>query len=279
MLVFFHAEKAVDSLPPCANDANAIKKSYKHLRNMKRMLLEVCVDSPDAALTAQSCGADRIELCAGLDCGGITPSPGLLQLVRDKLALPLQVLIRPRAGDFCYTEREFETMLRDITYARQIGANGVVCGVLLPDGTIDVARTAMLVEAARPLSFTFHRAFDFARDPVQALESVVDTGADRLLTSGQSRSAILGIPLIRKLLARAKGRIIVMPGGGISSQNVHLLMEKTDATELHLSASKLAQGSMTYRKRGLSLNSSQGMDNRQRRIDPEELKQIRMLTR
>lgn len=242
------------------------------------MLMEVCVDTPDMAVMAQDYGADRIELCTGLDIGGITPSPGLLQTVRDAVAIPLQVLIRPRAGDFCYSELEFEVMLRDIAYARQMGANGVVCGVLLPDGQVDEARTKMLAEAARPLSVTFHRAFDFTRAPAAALESVISAGADRILTSGQKSSALQGMTLICRLNTLAAGRIIIMPGAGISSQNVQRLLAHTGAVEFHLSASKQGPGRMNYQKRSLSLQGGKGMDYVQRYIDPVELKQVRELT-
>jgi len=241
------------------------------------MLLEICVDSPDSALIAQAGGADRIELCCALECGGLTPSPGLLQQVRSLLSIPLQVLIRPRSGDFYYSGREFELMREDILFAKQNGADGVVIGILLPDGRIDIARTKDLVETARPLSVTFHRAFDFSRDPHQALEDVISTGADRILSSGQAQSALLGISLLSELVALAGERIIIMPGAGINSQNVMEIIHKTKATEIHLSASKAVQSRMLFCNPSLSLLGGSSSEQPFRQTDPDELKRIRKL--
>ncbi len=241
------------------------------------MLLEICVDSLESALIAQAGGADRIELCCALECGGLTPSPGLLQQVRSLLNIPVQVLIRPRSGDFCYSEREFEVMWEDILFAKLNGANGVVIGILNPDGRIDIARTKDLVEAARPLNVTFHRAFDFSRDPYQALEDVISTGADRILSSGQCQSAFMGITLLSELVALAGERIVIMPGAGINSQNITNIIQETKATEIHLSASNAVQSRMHYRKAGLNLQNSHS-EYSQRQTNPDEMKLIRKLT-
>lgn len=241
------------------------------------MLLEICVDSLESALAAQAGGADRIELCSALECGGLTPPAGLLKMVREMLAIPLQVLIRPRNGDFCYSEREFEVMREDILFAKQNGAEGVVIGMLLPDGRIDTARTKALVETARPMSVTFHRAFDFSRDPYQALEDIISTGSDRILSSGQAQSALMGVSLLSELVALAKTRIIIMPGAGINSGNVQRILEQTKAREIHLSASKLIDSRMIYHKSSLKLHSDNLTQYSVRQPDINEIIMIKKL--
>ncbi|MBT4499813.1 MAG: copper homeostasis protein CutC, partial [Gemmatimonadetes bacterium] len=186
---------------------------------MDQITFEACVDSVASSVAAQQGGADRVELCADLIEGGITPGAGTIQLVRSRLTIPLHLLIRPRGGDFCYTDDEFEVMCIDIEQARTLGAGGVVLGLLHPDGSIDRERTALLVEHARPLSVTFHRAFDMARDPHQSLNLLIDLGIDRLLTSGQEATALEGADLIAALVQQAQNRIAIMAGGGITEEN------------------------------------------------------------
>ncbi len=214
---------------------------------------EVAVDSLESALTAQDCGADRVEFCADLGSGGITPSLGAVQLALERLQIPIHVMIRPRRGDFLYTEAEFEAMRRDIELVKSAGAHGVVFGILLADGGVDIERTSTLVETARPLSVTFHRAFDMCRDPRATLSQLIDMGVDTLLTSGQAETAAEGIPLIAELVARAEGRIEIMPGAGINPGNIGRIAEATGARSFHFSGKETVDGPMDYRSPRLRL--------------------------
>ncbi len=223
---------------------------------MGMVLLEVCVDSVEAAGAAQEGGAGRVELCADLLEGGITPSSGTISLARERLTIPIHVLIRPRGGDFCYSESEFEVMKRDIEQAKSMGADAIVSGVLQPDGTIDVTRTRALIDLARPLSFTFHRAFDMAREPQAALETLIDLGVERLLTSGQEASAWEGSDLIAELVRQARGRIIVMAGGGINGRNAGRIIAQSGVTELHASARGSVESAMQYRQSGVFMGGA-----------------------
>jgi copper homeostasis protein len=210
-------------------------------------IMEVCVESVSGALTAQEGGADRVELCANLLEGGTTPSLGSIQEARRHLHVKMQVMIRPRGGDFCYSDTEFEIMKRDIAAAKQEGADGVVIGLLKPDGSIDEERTRELVQLARPLSVTFHRAFDMAHDPYEAMESLISIGIDRILTSGQESSVLEGLELIADLVRKAGDRIIIMPGGGITERNLARVATQSKAKELHVAALTEVQGLMQYR--------------------------------
>ncbi len=214
---------------------------------MSRCLVEVCVDSVESAEAAQAGGADRIELCSALGEGGLTPSPGLLEVVRRRVTLPIAVMIRPRAGDFCATPAEFEVMRRDLLLLKERGADLFVFGLLSPDGTVDVARTRELVDLARPLPVTFHRAFDLTQDPRAALEAVVSVGCARVLTSGQEKSALEGLDLITELVGRAGDRLIVVPGGGITERNLSRILRESGAKEFHVSASTTRESRMEFR--------------------------------
>ncbi len=196
-------------------------------------VVEVCVQSIDHALAAERGGAHRIEFCADLFCGGITPPPGLIETVRSQLQIPIHVLIRPRAGDFVYSDEEFETMKREIRSAKAAHADGVVLGVLDQHGRIDVARTGQLVELARPLPVTFHRAFDSCPDPLSSLEAVTQSGARRILSSGCQGRAVEGLASLSGLVRAAGSRVIVMPGGGITVDNVAKIVGQTGAREIH----------------------------------------------
>ncbi|TCN68470.1 copper homeostasis protein CutC [Acetobacteroides hydrogenigenes] len=218
------------------------------------MTLEICSGSVQSAINAQAAGAQRVELCEGLVLGGTTPSYGTIALTRKNLSIDVNVLIRPRSGDFLYTDVEFETIKEDIRMVKQLGCNGVVCGILHADGSIDVERTRELVELARPLSFTFHRAFDRASDPVKALEDVIATGADRILTSGQQAKAIDGAPLLKQLVEQANGRIIIMPGSGVNAGNIAELM-KTGATEFHCSGQQPFASKMAFVREEVPMSS------------------------
>lgn len=212
-----------------------------------RFLLEVCVDSVESAIAAQVGGAARVELCDNLVEGGTTPSAGTIELARKHLSIALHVIIRPRGGDFCYSPLECDVMLRDIEIAGQAGADGVVIGLLKPNATIDKARTRALIERARPMSVTFHRAFDMTRDPFAALDTLIELGAARVLTSGQEASVMEGLELVRALVKRARERIIIMPGGKLSPHNIQTILAATGAREFHATAMSDVSSPMQYR--------------------------------
>jgi copper homeostasis protein len=212
----------------------------------RKLIIEVCVDSVESAIASQEGGANRVELCDSLIEGGTTPSAGAIAVARERLQIKLHVIIRPRGGDFCYSDLEMEIMRRDIARCKELGADGVVIGMLTPDGDVDVARTRELVELARPLSVTFHRAFDMARDPYQALEDVIATGVDRLLTSGQEPSVIEGLDLIAELVERAGERLIVMPGCG-AERNFPKAVAQSGAREFHVTGFGSVASPMRYR--------------------------------
>lgn len=217
---------------------------------------EVAVDSMESALTAQASGAHRVELCADLGIGGITPSHGMIAIAKQQLHIPIHVIIRPRRGDFLYTKAEFEIMRWDIEFAKSLGVNGVVFGILTADGRIDIARTRVLIELARPLSVTFHRAFDMTADPQQALSALMALGVDTLLTSGQQPTAEQGLPLITDLVEQAAGRIVIMPGSGINPANIRKIAQQSGATSFHFSGKKSADSGMTYRNPSLSMGGT-----------------------
>jgi copper homeostasis protein len=200
------------------------------------MLLEICANSYQSAKTAQTAGAHRIELCQELSVGGLTPSYGLLKNVINQLTIPIFVLIRPRSGDFVYAESEFDIMKQDISLCKEFGVQGIVSGVLNKNKTIDVVRTKELVELSRPLPFTFHRAFDKLDNPIQGLNELIGLGVDRVLTSGQESSAVDGLPLLMQLNEIARGRLTILPGGGINGKNAAVFKTKGFA-EIHASAS------------------------------------------
>lgn len=214
---------------------------------MTRRLLEVAANSLASALAAQAGGAGRIELCSALELGGLTPSHGEIALVREQVGLPLYVLIRPRAGDFLYNAHELRTMRRDIEACAALGCDGVVLGVLDADGQVDRPACQELIAAAAGMGVTFHRAFDLVRDPVQALEDVVALGAERILTSGGKPSALDGAAAIQACIAQAAGRLVVMPGAGVSVDSIARIAALTGASELHASAKCELPSAMRYR--------------------------------
>jgi copper homeostasis protein len=211
------------------------------------LIFEVCVDSAEAAVAAQEGGADRVELCSDLLEGGLTPSHGTLAVARQRLRIGIMAMVRPRGGDFCYTDTEFAVMREDLLAAKQLGASGVVFGLLNPDGTVDRPRTAELIALARPLPVTFHRAFDVSRDPFEALDTLIALGIERVLTSGQEPSVLEGLDLIVALVKRAAGRIIVMPGGGITERTAPRIVPVCGASELHFASLEPREGRMAYR--------------------------------
>lgn len=210
-------------------------------------ILEICTDSVASCKEAEKGGAARVELCANLFEGGTTPSAGCIQVARKQISIPLHVLIRPRGGDFCYTEDEFAVMRQDVEIAKNAGADGIVIGILRPEGTIDLDRTAALIKQAWPMHITFHRAFDMVIDPVLALQQLIDLGIGRLLTSGQEKSALEGTELIAELVQMAGDKLVIMPGGGITERNIVRIRRETGAREFHLSARAKIASAMTYR--------------------------------
>jgi len=206
--------------------------------------LEICANGVTSALAAQEGGADRVELCQHLEAGGITPSHGQIQLARQLLHIGVHVLIRPRAGDFLYTDIEFEEMKADIAYCRAAGCDGIVIGLLRPDGMVDEVRTRALVNLASPMQVTFHRAFDVCRDPEAALETIIHSGCTRLLTSGMKNTAQEGATLIAKLVRQAGNRIEIMPGSGIDESNVLAIAQSTGARAFHSSAKTVIPSGM-----------------------------------
>ena len=199
------------------------------------IVLEVCVESIDHAIAAERGGAHRIELCTELASEGITPSAGLMATTRRHLKIPIYPMIRPRAGDFFYSDREIEVMERDIRTAKELRMDGIVLGVLDQKQHVDVQRTRHLVNLAAPLPVTFHRAFDLCPDRERALEAVIETGARRILTSGGKSRATDALTRLRGLVEAARGRIIIIPGGGVRAQNVQQILEQTAASEIHTS--------------------------------------------
>jgi copper homeostasis protein len=199
-------------------------------------ILEIAANSVASALAAEAGGATRVELCSALEVGGLTPSHAAIAASIERLHIPVHVLIRPRAGDFVFDDLECEVMRHDIGICKTLGCAGVVIGVLNPDSGVDVDRCRKLMDAARGMSVTFHRAFDFTRDPFAALDAIIKLGCARLLTSGQADNALIGAPLIRTLVDRACGRITIMPGGGIGAHNIATIRNATGATEFHASA-------------------------------------------
>jgi copper homeostasis protein len=215
--------------------------------NDEDVLLEVCVDAVESAMAAEHGGAHRVELCDNLLEGGTTPSAGAIAAARDAIAIKLHVMIRPRGGDFLYSRVEFDVMRRDVAAAKRLGADGVVFGLLTEDGDVDVARTREIVELARPLSVTFHRAFDVARDPFAALEDLIGLGVDRVLTSGQESSAVEGLDLLVELVRHAGDRLVVMPGGGVTERNIAKVVAATRAREIHVTGKATVESRMRYR--------------------------------
>jgi copper homeostasis protein len=199
-------------------------------------VLEICVESVESAIAADAGGAHRIELCTNLAGGGTTPSAGLMQSVRKHVRLPVHAMIRPRTGDFCYSNHELEIMRNDIEAAKQAKMDGVVLGILRENTRVDVERTKLLVKFAQPLPTTFHRAFDLAKNPTTALEDVIQTGSSRILTSGGESRATDGLPALLHLVQAAKHRIAIMPCGGINSGNILRIIRATSALEVHTSA-------------------------------------------
>ena len=234
-----------------------------------RPLLEIAANSLASALAAQEGGADRIELCGALEVGGLTPSHGLIALVRERVKIPIYVLIRPRAGDFVYVETEFETMLRDIEACVALGCDGVVIGALDVEGGVDSRNCRELIRVAGKLGVTFHRAIDVSRDPLEALEAIIALGCERVLTSGGRANALDGVATIRAMAARGGNRLRVMAGAGVTSGNVARLRIASGAAEFHASA----RTQLPSRSR-LDTDPALGMSGGEMRTDVREVRAL-----
>lgn len=219
-------------------------------------IIEICANSAQSCVEAEAGGAKRVELCAGIPEGGTTPSYGEIRMALDLTSrIDINVIIRPRGGDFLYTPAEIRSMLYDIEMCKQLKVHGVVFGCLTKEGDIDVELMRRLIEAARPLSVTCHRAFDVCRDPFLALEQLIELGCDRILTSGQQADAVKGISLIAELVKRAAGRIVIMPGCGVRETNIEQIEAETGAKEFHTSARRIVYSKMEYRNEKVPMGS------------------------
>ena len=218
------------------------------------MLLEIAVFNFQSALLAAKAGANRLELCDNQHEGGTTTSYGTLKLVKEKIAIPVFPIIRPRGGNFFYSDEEFEVMKKDVLLCKALDFEGIAMGLLNADGTVDIERTKLLVDLAYPLDITFHRAFDRTIDAAQALEEIINCGCTRILTSGQVPLAYNGMERIKQLIQQAADRIIIMPSSGIRSSNIKALVDYTEATELHSSARKIIDSTNTFNQSSMNEN-------------------------
>ena len=243
-----------------------------------QIILEIAAHSVLSSVAAFEGGADRIELCQALETGGLTPSYGLIQEVLGRVTIPVHVLIRPRTGDFIYSREEIKVMKRDILFCKETGAQGVVIGALRQNGNVDLNAMKQMTEIAHPLSITFHRAFDWTKSPLEALESLCDLGVDRILTSGQEPSVSIGWPLINRLVKSAAGRIIILAGGGFTPANAEEIIQKSGVSEIHCSAKGVIRSGMTYRQDNLVLGSfaPSGIDHWE--SDINQIRELRRIT-
>lgn len=216
-------------------------------------ILEVCADSVQSAVAAQEGGADRIELCSGLVIGGLSPSPALFKQIRKYTDLKIRTLLRPRFGDFCYDDYEFQTLKEEVEMFRELGADGVVIGMLNPDGTLDMERMEVLVNAAGDIGITLHRAFDVCRDPYEALEQCASLGIDTILTSGQKSSAWEGRGLLAELAEQAAGRVEILAGAGVNPGVIEKLAGCTAVRAFHMSGKKVMDSRMEFRREGVPM--------------------------
>jgi copper homeostasis protein len=219
------------------------------------MMLEVCVDSVTSAINAEAGGADRLELCGDLITGGVTPSLALFERVRDKVSIPVHVLLRPRFGDFLYNAEELEILIKEAKHFHNAGADALVIGCLTKEGDVDKKAMSKLMEAASGLPVTFHRAFDHSADPMQALEDIIELGCSRILTSGCMPTAKEGAILLAKLVESAGNRIIIMPGCGVNEGNIAEIARLSGAREFHFSAREPVESGMIFRNPKVAMGS------------------------
>ncbi len=222
--------------------------------------LEICCYSVESALIAERAGAHRVELCDNYLEGGTTPSYAMIKRAIELLTIPINVIIRPRGGDFLYNDLEYEVIKKDLLYVKELNATGVVIGFLNKDGSIDIDKVNEIVELAKPLEVTFHRAFDMCKDPIIALNQLIKARVKRILTSGQKNAAIHGVELIKTLVNIAGDEMIIMPGSGVSENNIVELMEKTKAMDYHSSAMSFVKSDMEYFRDSINMGSSKSKD-------------------
>jgi len=238
----------------------------------RKYIIEIATSDFLTTKSAVDGGADRIELCANLAEGGTTPSYGHIRACREAFDILIYPIIRPRGGDFLFTDDEFSIMLQDVKLCKELGCDGLVIGLLNIDGSIDVKRTSQLIEAAYPLGITFHRAFDRCRDPFEAMEQLIGIGCERILTSGQKPSAPDAVDLIAELNKAADHRIIIMPGSGVRKENIKMIAEKTGCTEFHSSLRGKKESGMQFIHPAFAGSEESYMNNA---IDAEEVKAFR----
>ena len=240
--------------------------------------LEICCASIASALAAQQGGADRIELCDNLYEGGTTPSAGMIKTVRELLTIGIHVMIRPRGGDFLYSDEEFKIMKEDILAAKSLKVDGVVFGILTSEGEVDMDRCMELINLARPMKVTFHRAFDVTKDPEQSLENIIALGFDLLLTSGQKDTAPEGIGLITELVLQANNRIRIMPGSGVNENNVIEIIKKTGVRDIHMTLRDEVRSSMQHTREDIHFSGAPPhSDYIQRIANPRRIQAVKTL--
>lgn len=221
--------------------------------HMKQYILETCVDSVESAIAASKAGATRVELCSNLIIGGTSPSKCLFETIRRYTNIPIHVLLRPRFGDFCYSSYEYEVLVEEVKLFRDLGAEGVVIGILTPDGQLDCERMEKLIEAAGNRHITLHRAFDMCKDPLLCLEQAKELGIHTILTSGQQNNCVQGADLLKKLVEKSEGKIDIMVGSGVSAQVIPEMYAKTKATSYHMSGKEVLNSKMFYRNESVSM--------------------------
>lgn len=236
---------------------------------MMNHLLEICVDSWESAVRAARGGADRLELCGDLLVGGISPSPYLIRQVQRSVDIPVNVLLRPRFGDFCFTKEEKEVLLEEVEFCALVGVNGVVIGALTPQGDLDTEFLGQCAEKAQGMHLTLHRCFDVCRDPFAALEQAIALGFDTILTSGQAAKAPDGAALLARLNQQAAGRIHLMAGSGVGPGNIRTIHEETGITHFHFSAKQNEPGPMIFRREGVPMGLPMASEFQRQYCDPE----------
>jgi copper homeostasis protein len=242
------------------------------------MTIEIVVYNIGSALQAQAGGADRIELCDNPGEGGTTPALGTVETVRQNTTLDVFPMVRPRGGDFCYSNYEFYSMKRDIYHFQKASVDGIVFGILTPDGRIDKKRCKELIDKIRPLQATCHRAFDMTRDPFEALDDCIEVGFDRILTAGQKSKAIDGVDLIARLLQHAAGRIKIMPGSGVNENTVEQIVSTTGVQEIHFSATAMEKSAMAYVNPAIAgMGDDAGSEYLLRTVDAARVRHMRAL--